>query len=61
MVILHVCTGLYVCTCTMVFKAMFTTDIYGRVRMHVYMHLVFKEFIDWAVMVGCSDVLTYAH
>ena len=54
-------TGLYVCTCTMVFKAMFTTDIHGRVRMHVYMHLVFKELIDWAVMVGCSDVLTYAH
>ena len=31
----------------MVFKAILiinTTDSYGRVRMYVYMHLVFKEF-----------------
>ena len=30
----------------MVFKAILiinTTDSYGRVRMHVYMHLAFKE------------------
>ena len=40
------CTDFHVCTCTMVFKALLifnTTDSYGRVRMHVYMHLAFKE------------------
>ena len=39
------CTDLHVCTCTMVFKAIFiinTTDSYGHVRMHVYIHLAFK-------------------
>ena len=37
------CTDLYVCTCGIVFKVTFITDNYGRVRMHVFMHLAFKE------------------
>ena len=38
------CTELPVCTCTMQAILMInTTDSYGCVRMHVYMHLAFKE------------------
>ena len=61
---IHACQYLHVRTCTMVIKEMFFnqqntqhTDIYGRVRMHVYMHLAFKELINEQIRFAFTEII----